>query len=203
MGQQRGALRGRSDHLRCRHRHDRGQGHRARCARPARHLGRAVRAARRGERQRRHDRAEHIDRGHHRHQLHDADGRPRAVGVDRAAGRRRDRRHRGDPRRRHRQGVARRCGHEVVTRHRGEDVPGARRRGRQHPDDLDVDDPCLDHHSRPATWSVRPARCTPRSGWTRAATTARRSPSASSRSGVRCRANRRTPARRAATSLRG
>ena len=66
---------GRSDHLRCRHRHDRGQGHRARRARPPRHLGRAVRAARRGQRQRRHDRAEHLDRRHDRHQLHDAVGR--------------------------------------------------------------------------------------------------------------------------------
>ena len=37
------------------------------------------------ERQRRHDRAEHVDRRHDRHQFHDADGRPRAGGVDRPA----------------------------------------------------------------------------------------------------------------------
>ena len=43
----RGAQHGRPDHLRRRHRHERGEGHRARRARPAGHLGRAVRAARR------------------------------------------------------------------------------------------------------------------------------------------------------------
>ena len=40
-----GAQHGRPHHLRRRHRHQRGQGHRRRRARPARHLGRAVRAA--------------------------------------------------------------------------------------------------------------------------------------------------------------
>ena len=66
---------GRSDHLRCRHRRQRVQGHRARRPRPPGHLGHAVRAARRGQRERRHDRPEHLDRGHDRHQLHDAVGR--------------------------------------------------------------------------------------------------------------------------------
>ena len=87
-------------------------------------------------------------RGHDRHQLHDADGRHGRGRGDRAAGRRRDRRHRRVARQRHRQGVARRCRHEVVAGHRREDVPDPRRRGRQHPDDLDVDDPGLGHLRR-------------------------------------------------------
>ena len=63
------------------------------------HLGDAVRAARRGQRQRRHDRAEHVDRGHDRHQLHDAVGRHGRRRGHRRAGRRRDRRGRRHPRR--------------------------------------------------------------------------------------------------------
>ena len=48
------------DHLRRRARRQRVQGHGAAGARPSRHLGRAVRAAGRRQRQRRHDRAEHL-----------------------------------------------------------------------------------------------------------------------------------------------
>ncbi len=51
-----------------------------------------------------------------------------------------DRRHGRQPRPGHRQGVARRRRDEVVARHRRQDVPHARRRGRQHRDDLHVDD---------------------------------------------------------------
>ena len=68
-----------------------------------------------------------------------------------------------DPRRRHRQGVARRRRHEVVAGHRRQDVPHARRRGRQHRDDLDVDDPHLGRRRQRATSSGPPARCTRRS----------------------------------------
>ena len=50
---------------------------------------------------------------------------------------------RRDPRRRHRQAVGRRRRDEDLPRHRRQDVPHARRRGRQHRDDLDVDDPHL------------------------------------------------------------
>ena len=67
---------------------DRVEGHHRGRARPARHLGGAVRAARRGQRQRRHDRAEHQPRGHDRHQLHDAEGRHGRRRVDRQPRRR-------------------------------------------------------------------------------------------------------------------
>ena len=102
-----------------------------------------------------------------------------------AAGGRRGRR---VARQRHRQGVDRRRRHEVVARHRRQDVPGARRRGRQHPDDLHVDDPRLGRHAPPATWSEPPGPCTPPSASTPAPTTPPRSPNAS-RSGSRSHAS--------------
>ena len=63
-------------------------------------------------------------------------------------GRDRDRGQGRDPRRRHRQGVDRRRRHEDLARHRRQDVPHARRRGRQHRDDLDLDDPHLRRRRR-------------------------------------------------------
>ena len=103
------------------------------------------------------------------------------VGGDRQPGGGRDRRDRRQPRRRHRQGVARRCRHEDVARHRRHDVPHARRRGRQHRDDLDVDDPHLGRRRHRATSSAPPAPCTRRSGSTADRRTRRRSPNASRR----------------------
>ena len=141
--QPQGGSDGRPDHLRRRHRLERVQGHRARRARPARRLGVAVRTARRRQRQRRHDRPEHVDRGQDGHQLHDAVGRHGRRRGHRQPRRRGDRCQRRHPRQRHRQGVRRRCRHEVVAGDRRQDVPHARRRGRQHRDDLDVDDPHL------------------------------------------------------------
>ena len=122
-------------------------------------LGLAVRAARRRQRQRRHDRAEHVDRRVHRHQLHDAVGRHGRRRGHRQAGRRRDRRDGSDPRRRHRPAVTRRGGDEDLSRHRGEDVPHARRREREHRDDLDVHDPDLggDRQRRPGAGRPRVA----------------------------------------------
>ena len=51
------------------------------------------------------------------------------------------------------------AGHEVVAGHRRQDVPHARRRGRQHRDDLDVDDPHLGRHRqrRPRAGGPLPA----------------------------------------------
>ena len=76
------------------------------------------------------------------------------------------------PRRRHRQDQPRRRRHEDAARHRRQDVPHARRRGGQHRDDLDVDDPHQRGHRGRPTSSGPPARCTPRS----ASTPARRTP---------------------------
>ena len=71
----------------------------------------------------------------------------------------------------------RRRRHEDVARHRRQDVPHARRRGRQHRDDLDVDDPHLGRHRRRRPRAGGPRACTPRSASTAAPTTPRRSPS--------------------------
>ena len=79
----------------------------------------------------------------------------------------RDRRDGRQPRRRHRQDQPGRRRHEDQPRHRRQDVPHARRRGRQHRDDLDVDDPDQRRHRGVATSSAPRARCTPRSGSTR------------------------------------
>ena len=98
-------------------------------------------------------------RRRYRHQLHDAVGRHGRRRGHRAQGRRRHRRRRGQPRPGHRQGVPRRRRDEVVTWHRRQDVPYARRRGRQHRDDLDVDDSHLGRRRqpRPRTGGPRPA----------------------------------------------
>ena len=61
-----------------------------------------------------------------------------------SSGRSRHRRDRRVARQRHRQGVVGRRRHEVRSRHRRQDVPRARRRRRQHRDDLDLDDSCVD-----------------------------------------------------------
>ena len=90
----------------------------------------------------------------------------------------RDRRQGRHPRRRHRQGVDRRRRHEDLARHRRQDVPHARRRGRQHRDDLDVDDPHLGRGRRHPISSGRPAACTPRSASTRGQAYAAPSPNA-------------------------
>ena len=106
VGQQRGALDGRPDHLGCRHRHHRGKGDGARCTRPPRRVGAPVRTARRCQHQCRHDRPERVDARADRHQLHDADRRPGGRRGHRQAGRRRRPGEGRHPRRRHRQGLA-------------------------------------------------------------------------------------------------
>ena len=83
------------------------------------------------------------------------------------------------PRRRHRQDQPRRCRHEDQPRHRRQDVPHAGRRGRQHRDDLDVDDPHQRGHVGVPISSEQHGRCTRRSGSTRARPTAVRFPNAS------------------------
>ena len=118
--------------------------------------------------------------GTHRHQLHDAEGRHGRRRDDRQPRRRRDRRRAASPTtptspRSSLVGA----GMKTSARRRRQDVPHARRRGRQHRDDLDVDDPHLGRRRgrRPRTRRARAAhrvRARQRPGATR-----RRCPNAS------------------------
>ena len=101
-----------------------------------------------------------------------------------AARRRGDRRRGCRARRRHRQDQPRRRRHEDQPGHRRQDVPRARRRGRQHRDDLARRRSASAWSPPPPTWSAPPARCTPRSVSTRARPTRRRCPSGSDRACV-------------------
>src|SRR6185295_9031417 len=113
-----------------------------------------VRPDRRRQHQRRHDHSERQRRRHHRSHVHRAQGgfpsgaRSRRGDGD---GDRRERRPHGPARR---QGVDRRPRHAQPRRGRGEDVPHARRRRHQHPDDLDLRDQDLGRRRR----QVRRAR---------------------------------------------
>ena len=110
---------------------------------------------------------------------------------DRVAGRRGGRCDRRVARQRHRQGVDRRRRHEVVAGHRRQDVPRPRRRGRQHPDDLHLDDPRLGRHRGRRHGTCRTRACTPPSDSTPASTTPPPSPNAS-RSGSPARGDARS-----------